>query len=29
LLFCNELRKLGTRHIRELVEADRIYKHFS
>lgn len=28
LLFCNELRKLGTRHIRELVEADRIYNHF-
>lgn len=27
LLFCNELRKLGTRHIRELVEADRIYHH--
>lgn len=23
LLFCNELRKLGTRHIRELVEEDR------
>lgn len=22
LLFCNELRKLGTRHIRELIEAD-------
>lgn len=29
LLFCNELRKLGTRHIRELVEADKIYNHFS
>lgn len=29
LLFCNELRKLGTRHIRELVEADKIYNRFS
>ena len=29
LLFCNELRKLGTRHIRELVENDNIYNHFS
>lgn len=27
LLFCNELRKLGTRHIRELVEADKTYRH--
>ena len=25
LFFCNELRKLGTRHIRELVAADRFY----
>ncbi len=29
LLFCNELRKLGTRHIRELVEADRVYNHYT
>ena len=29
LLFCNELRKLGTRHIRELVEADNIYNHLT
>lgn len=28
LLFCNELRKLGTRHIRELVEADKTYNHY-
>jgi RsiW-degrading membrane proteinase PrsW (M82 family) len=28
LLFCNELRKLGTRHVRELVEADKAYQRF-
>jgi len=27
LLFCNELRRLGTRHIREMVDADRQYTH--